>query len=110
MRTTGTMLMDKLSNVFIIVIIFSLSAYAQIKNENVYKIMVGERIFEYERIKDNDSTTFGTVYERVSRDDENGITKVEFVQEFPNSKLTDSIILSSRTMIPFRYRSIAPGF
>ena len=95
------MLKQLLSTVLFLLIPFLLSAQ-QVDPE---LITPGEQIFEYQREVNGQSTTFGTIYERIAKNDADGTTLITFTQELPNVTMIDSILLNSSTFSPVRYRS-----
>jgi len=98
-----------LTTVFLVVISFGF-VFAQTPKVNPYLITTGERIFEYEQISGDSSRTFGTIYERITHNQEENLIEIVFVQELPNATLIDTLIVDSETFGPVRYRSLVPKF
>ncbi len=69
------------------------------------QIKAGEQIFEYQREVNGQSTTFGTIYERITKNKSDGTTLITFTQELPNVTMIDSILVNSSNFSPVSYRS-----
>ena len=69
------------------------------------QIKAGEQVFEYQREINGQSTTFGTIYERITENEADGTTLITFTQELPNVTMIDSILVNSSNLSPVSYRS-----
>lgn len=90
-----------LSTAFLLLIPFLLPA----QKIDPELITPGEQIFEYQREVNGQSTTFGTIYERITENESDGTTLITFTQELPNVTMIDSILVNSSNLSPVSYRS-----